>query len=476
MFALVTGAGNITLNVSPAALGANLDVRADLLDAAGNVIASSNPEGALAASLSLNLPAGTYYLRIDGAGVGNPSANPPTGYSDYGSIGQYTINGLIVDAGSLATLAVSDVSVSEAAGLAVFTVTLSGTIHDPVSFDYLTSDDTAGAGGDYGATQGTHTFLPGGPNQFQVTVPIIGDTTYESVERFFLRLANASAGAMIADGQGVATITDDDVALSISNWSTREGSPNRGKRSSGVQLTPFTFTISLSGPASTAVMVRYDTQDGTAIAGSDYNQAGGTITFAPGETTKTVTVNVIADSSVEPDEAFSVVLSSPVGAELADTTGEGTILDDDTRTGGKPPKVSAAQTDNAPEAEALQPVRDFFAWQDGAAHYHDHDHESSDLDSGRRALPVAAIVLADRSDELPSPTPITSSSQHVRRDEDSWRLNIRQQSIVASRPDSTANPLSSDNPMGDASGDRVAPGDDDWLELLAHDQETLAAW
>src|SRR4029434_3938099 len=126
-------------------------------------------------------------MRIDGVVVDNPSANPPTGYTDYGSIGQYTISGQIVDAGGFATLAVGDVTVSEGAGVANFTVALSGTITEPVTVDYLTADDTALAGSDYVATHGTLTFLPGGPNQFAVAVPILGDTGYEPTERFFLR-------------------------------------------------------------------------------------------------------------------------------------------------------------------------------------------------------------------------------------------------------------------------------------------------
>jgi hypothetical protein len=190
-------------------------VRVDLLDAAGNLVASS-------------IPSRAWRKLWPQSGRGNvPPAdrrrtanNPPTGYTDCGSL---TIQ--IIDAGGLATIAVSDVTVSESAGRAVFTVTLSGTITEPVTVDYLTADDTARAGSDYTTTQGTHTFTPGGSNQFQVAVPIVGDTAYETVERFFLRLQNASSWAMISDGQGIGTINDNDIALAISNWSTREGSP-----------------------------------------------------------------------------------------------------------------------------------------------------------------------------------------------------------------------------------------------------------
>ena len=87
--------------------GANLDVEATLYDGAGNVIAVSNPAGLRASFTNLNLNVGTYYIRVDGVGFGNPTGNPPTGYSDYGSIGQYLISGTIA---SSIEIAISDVS------------------------------------------------------------------------------------------------------------------------------------------------------------------------------------------------------------------------------------------------------------------------------------------------------------------------------------------------------------------------------
>ena len=75
--------------------GSNLDVEATLYDDAGVVIAVSNPAGLRASFSNLSLRLGTYYIRVDGVGFGDPRANPPTGYSDYGSLGQYLISGTI---------------------------------------------------------------------------------------------------------------------------------------------------------------------------------------------------------------------------------------------------------------------------------------------------------------------------------------------------------------------------------------------
>jgi PKD repeat protein len=98
VFSFVAGAGSASITVSPAPRGPKLDILATLRDAAGNVLATSNPVDSLPATLAANLPApGTYFVTVDGVGKGDPLA---TGYTDYGSIGQYTISGTATPATS----------------------------------------------------------------------------------------------------------------------------------------------------------------------------------------------------------------------------------------------------------------------------------------------------------------------------------------------------------------------------------------
>ncbi len=110
-----------------AARGPNLDISASLYRADGTLVATSNPLDQITAGFSLDLAAGTYYVTIDGVGVGNPLANPPTGYTEYGSLGQYLFSGsvqaavvppaiVVGQSGSLVT--------TEAGGTASFTVSL----------------------------------------------------------------------------------------------------------------------------------------------------------------------------------------------------------------------------------------------------------------------------------------------------------------------------------------------------------------
>ena len=91
-FAFTTTGGTVSLTALGDATSQNLDVLAELLDAAGNVLAASNPDTLTDATVSTSLAAGTYFLRVSGVGRGDPLA---TGYTDYGSLGQYSISGTV---------------------------------------------------------------------------------------------------------------------------------------------------------------------------------------------------------------------------------------------------------------------------------------------------------------------------------------------------------------------------------------------
>ena len=92
-FVFTTGTGPISLNIDPYYLSPNLDILATLYNESGTVIATSNPVDALNASFNIGLTAGTYYLSIDG--TGRTAAGSDTGYSDYGSLGYYSITGTV---------------------------------------------------------------------------------------------------------------------------------------------------------------------------------------------------------------------------------------------------------------------------------------------------------------------------------------------------------------------------------------------
>ena len=89
------------------------------------------------------------------------------------------------------------------------------------------------------------------------------------------------------------------------------------------------FTVSLSATSPQTITVNYATANGTATAGSDYAAQAGNLTFTAGQTSKTITVPVTGDTTVEANETFVVNLSAPSKATLADAQGQGTITNDD---------------------------------------------------------------------------------------------------------------------------------------------------
>ena len=92
---------------------------------------------------------------------------------------------------------------------------------------------------------------------------------------------------------------------------------------------PFVFQVVLSETSASPVTVNFSTRNGTAQAGSDYVATSGTLTFAPGELTKTITVDVIGDTVAEEIEVFFVDLSAASGATIGDSEGLGRIFNDD---------------------------------------------------------------------------------------------------------------------------------------------------
>ena len=245
----------------------------------------------------------------DGAGAVPPPTN-------------YVVNGELL--GNYPSISIDDVTVTETDNensSVTFTVSLSESSEDTVTVDYQTGDGTASEGSDYFGVMDTLVFSPNETTK-TITVDIAPDTVYEGNENFFLNLSN-STQANIADNQGVATIVENDLmppSLSIDDVSVIEG--NEG-------VTDAIFTVSLSRSFGETVTVNYETGDGTAIAGSDYESAMGNLTFNPGETTKTINIGVNGDITPEGNQSFFVNLSDPTNAIFSDDQGRGIITNDD---------------------------------------------------------------------------------------------------------------------------------------------------
>jgi len=201
---------------------------------------------------------------------------------------------------------------------ALFMVSLSAPSTQAVTVDFTTGSGTALAGSDFVARSGTVVFEPGESTE-TIAITVNADALNEVDETFLVNLSNP-VNALLLDPQGVGTITNDDPPPSISINHVTVTEPDTG-------TVPAVFTVSLSAPSGMIVLVDYRTADGTALAGADYVAASGSLSFAPGETTKTATIAALADKPRERIQTFFVNLSNPVNASLANAQGVGTIFD-----------------------------------------------------------------------------------------------------------------------------------------------------
>jgi uncharacterized repeat protein (TIGR01451 family) len=160
------------------------------------------------------------------------------------------------------------------------------------------------------------TFLPGETSQ-TVSVATLTDGIYDPNETFSLVLSTPT-NASIADDTGLGTILDVSGKPTVSIADAP--AVNEGTSTS--------FAVTLSKPSTETITVQYGTQNGSALAPGDYTATTGTVTFLPGETSMTVSVPTLADAVYDPNETFSLVLSTPTNASIADTVGLGTIVDD----------------------------------------------------------------------------------------------------------------------------------------------------
>src|SRR5262245_3447575 len=226
-----------------------------------------------------------------------------------------------------ASLSISNTTVLEGVSgtqNAELVVRLSAPSHKTVTVNYSTVSGSGSAqvGSDYDAVSGTLTFAPGETRQ-SILVPVHGDRQPEGDETISVLLQRPKY-ATISKAWGGVSILDSSPQVSISEYAV-------ASEADGF----VTFEVSLSTAYDLPVTVNFGTQDGSAypgiadaaVAGRDYVATFGTLTFAPGELTKTITVQLIGDTTPEYNEVFSVTLSGASNALIDGDLSEGWIYE-----------------------------------------------------------------------------------------------------------------------------------------------------
>ena len=300
-------------------------------DPASDTLLSSQPNGATVTFSGFSssiLTSGTYYfitadLDVTGGGALALTIGSQANLTISGGAIVYGFSSAALTDGGLtilpvAAISISDVTVSENAGSAVFMIALSQTYSSDITVHYATADTTAtAADSDYTSTSGTAT-IAAGTLSTTVSVPIINDSYYETDETFYVNLSSASAG-FIADAQGVGTITNDDSQPSVTLGLS--GSPLA--ENGGVA----TVTATLSNRSYQDVTVNLG-YSGTAT-GTDYTAAA-SITITAGSLSNAATITGVNDSLDEGDETVIVDITGVMnGIESGVQQVTAIIADDD---------------------------------------------------------------------------------------------------------------------------------------------------
>src|SRR5439155_17505459 len=326
----LTGAGSCTITASQPG-NANFNAATDV------------PQSFNIAKANQTITFGALANKTFGDADFNVSATPSSGLPvSFTATGNCTISGNtvhITGAGSCTITAAQAGNANYNAAANVpqtFTIAKASTITallssvNPSSFGQnvtFTATVTSGAGTPSGTAQfkdnGTNLGAPsalnvGGVATFSTSALTAGTHTitaeYSGDGNFLNSIGTLSGGQVVNAQPG----------LSINDVSTTEGD-------SGTKT--LTFTVTLSSASNLTVTVNFATANGTATAPTDYVATSGTLTFNPGDLTKTIGVTINGDQLFEPDETFTVNLSNAVNATISKATGIGSILNDDAQGG-----------------------------------------------------------------------------------------------------------------------------------------------
>ena len=237
------------------------------------------------------------------------------------------------------------------------TYTLAVTNHGPAVAQGVTVTDALPAGVTFGSASST----AGSCSGSATVTCTIGSLGANAVATVTIVVVPQVTGTLTNTATVATTSTDPDALDNSSSAQTTVVEPTVGaptvtiESSNAIEgnsgTTPMTFQLSRSSSTGTSV-VDYATSDGTATAGADYQAGSGTVTFADGESSKSITVNVLGETTDEQDETFTVTLTGETNASVGEPA-TGTILDDDTS--GAPP-TTPPTTQNAPVTTVFAPA------------------------------------------------------------------------------------------------------------------------
>ncbi len=253
VFAFTTGAGPISISVSPVKYGPNVDLLVELRDAFGTLLSSGNPVDTLGATLAPTVAAGTYFVTV--RGTGKPANGTDYGYSNYGSIGFYFVRGTVVSTGPIAPVAVAKATPQTGDAPLVVSLDGSGSFDQDgsvVSYGWSFGDGSSGAG-----SVVNHTYTAAGTYTAVLTVTDSQGLTASQSVQIQVTAPNINPTAVIAASttSGVAPLavtfsgsgsSDPDGTISTYAWNFGDGTTGSGSTASKTFSAAGTYTVTLT--------------------------------------------------------------------------------------------------------------------------------------------------------------------------------------------------------------------------------------
>ena len=312
------------------------------------VSADSDTDGIAIAKDALQLNGGTIKLTADG------NTNAPLDHAAIATSSFHKVDGSLVP-GPTVTIAGGTSPVTEGTA-ATFTLTADSAPTSDLTVNLTVADAT---GSDFVASgnEGSKTVtISSGSTTATYSVPTVGDSTDEANGAVTVTVETGTGYTVGTTASASVTVNDDDAlaALSVDDQTVDEDAGTA------------TFTVTLSPASGKTVTVRFRTSPGTALAPGDYTHVDTTLTFAPGDTSKTVAVTIVDDTDRESQEQYFVNLDNVANATLADGQGSGFITAND----NSAPAVANAIPNKTAQAGAA------FSFQFAANTFSDADSDT----------------------------------------------------------------------------------------------------
>ncbi len=232
-----------------------------------------------------------------------------------------TINGDASAAVGSIELSAASVAVLQSAGSVAVSVTRSGGSAGAVSVAYATVSGTAVAGTDFTASSGTLNWADGDAAAKTVSIPISNATPFAGAKSFTVTLSGATGGATLASPSSAIVAISGDAVSAVGSVQLSASSDAVLQSAGSVSL-----TVNRTGGSSGAVSVAYATANGTAVSGTDFTAASGTLNWADGDAaSKTMSVAISNATPFSGSKSFSVALSSPTGGATLATPSSATV-------------------------------------------------------------------------------------------------------------------------------------------------------